>query len=57
MRTKVSYHIIFLEICKFYKILPKSSYAKKHFRVGNPSTKFVITDARKSSIICYDYTI
>ena len=57
MRTKVSYHIIFLEICQFYKILPKSSYAKKHFRAGNPSTKFVITDARKSSIICYDYTI
>ena len=43
---KVTYHIIFLEISKYYKIVPKSLYLKKHFCVGNPSTEFVVTGAR-----------
>ena len=37
---KVFYHIIFLEICKSYKIVPKGLYVKKHYCIGNPSTEF-----------------
>ena len=33
-------HIIFLEICKSYKIVPKGLYVKKDYCIGNPSTEF-----------------
>ena len=37
---KTFYHIIFLEICKSYKIVPKGLYEKKDHCIGNPSTEF-----------------
>ena len=37
---KIFYHIIFLEICKSYKIVPKGLYVKKDYCIGNPSTEF-----------------
>ena len=37
---KVFYHIIFLEICKSYKIVPKRLYVKKDYCIGNSSTEF-----------------
>ena len=37
---KVLYHIIFLEICKSYKIIPKGLYVKKDYCVGNTSMEF-----------------
>ena len=37
---KIFYHIIFLEICKSYKIIPKGLYVKKDYCIGNPSTEF-----------------
>ena len=37
---KTFYHIIFLEICKSYKIVPKGWYVKKDHCIGNPSTEF-----------------
>ena len=37
---KTFYHIIFLEICKSYKIVPKGLYVKKDHCIGNPSTEF-----------------
>ena len=37
---RVFYHIIFLEICKSNKIVPKGLYVKKNYCIGNPSTEF-----------------
>ena len=37
---KIFYHIIFLEICKSYKIVPKGLYVKKDYCIGNPSMEF-----------------
>ena len=37
---KIFYHIIFLEICKSYKIVPKGLHVKKDYCIGNPSTEF-----------------
>ena len=37
---KTFYHIIFLEICKSYKIVPKGLYVKKDHCIANPSTEF-----------------
>ena len=37
---KTFYHIIFLEICISYKIVPKGLYVKKDHCIGNPSTEF-----------------
>ena len=37
---KTFYHIIFLEICKSYEIVPKGLYVKKDHCIGNPWTEF-----------------
>ena len=37
---KTFYQIIFLEIFKSYKIVPKGLYVKKDHCIGNPSTEF-----------------
>ena len=37
---KTFYHIIFLEICKSYKIVSKGLYVKKDHCIKNPSTVF-----------------
>ena len=37
---KTFYQIIFLEICKSYKIVSKGLYVKKDHCIGNPSTAF-----------------
>ena len=37
---KIFYHIIFLEICKSYKIVPKGLCVKKDYYIGNRSMEF-----------------
>ena len=37
---KLFYYIVFLEICKSYKIVPKGLYVKKDYCIGSPSTEF-----------------
>ena len=37
---KLFYHIVLLEICKSYNIVPKGLYMKKDYCIGNPSTEF-----------------
>ena len=37
---KIFYHIIFLDICKSYKIVLNGLYVKKDYCIGNPSTEF-----------------
>ena len=54
---KVFYHIIAVEIFKSYKIVPKDLCMKNDYCIGNPSTKFFTTCARKGWIINCDYAI
>ena len=36
---KLFFHIIFLEICKSSKMVPKCLYVNKNYCIGNPSTE------------------
>ena len=45
---KSFYHVIFLEMCKSYQIVPDGLYVEKEPCIGNPSKKFL--DAWKNQL-------
>ena len=45
---KFFYHVIFLEVCKSYQIVPYGLHVEKEPCIGNPSKKFL--DARKNQL-------
>ena len=51
------FYIIFPEICRSYKIVPKALYVKKNNCIGNPSTEFLTSGGRKSLISNCNYAI
>ena len=45
---KSFYHVIFLEVCKSYQIVPDGLYVEKEPCIGNPSKRFL--DAWKNQL-------
>ena len=45
---KSFYHVIFLEVCKWYQIVPDGLYIEKEPCIANPSKKFL--DAWKNQL-------